>query len=72
MSSFYSSFKLLSFESFDVFINNPFGLIYYYLGNKSEGRNYIQTAKREYIKNGFEFNFYSTFPQTLLNELNIN
>ena len=48
------------------------GLIYYYLGNKSEGRKYIQTAKREYIKNGFEFNFYSTFPQTLLNELNIN
>jgi len=31
MSSFYSSFKLLSFESFDVFINIPFGLIYYYL-----------------------------------------
>ena len=48
------------------------GLIYYYLGNKSEGRKYIQTAKKEYIKNGFESNFYSTFPQTLLNELNIN
>ena len=54
---------------------NPYGqvgLIYYYLGNKSEGRKYIQTAKKEYIKNGFESNFYSTFPQTLLNELNIN
>ena len=48
------------------------GLIYYYLGNKSEGRKYIQIAKEEYIKNGFESKFYLTFPQTLLKELNIN
>jgi tetratricopeptide (TPR) repeat protein len=47
------------------------GLIYYYLGNKSEARKHIQTAKTKYVINGFESNFYSTFPQSLLNELNI-
>jgi len=48
------------------------GLIYYYLGNKSEAKKYIQIAKREYIINDFEANFYSTFPKSLLNELSIN
>tara|TARA_Y100001954_G_scaffold224307_1_gene263564 strand:+ start:337 stop:1143 length:807 start_codon:yes stop_codon:yes gene_type:complete len=47
------------------------GLVYYYMGNKSMAKKYIQTAKNKYIENGLYDYFYSTFTRSLLKELSI-
>ena len=47
------------------------GIIYYYLGNSNKAKSYIQIAKEKYITNNLGNVFYSTFPERLLKELNI-
>ena len=47
------------------------GLIYYYMGNQEKAREYILMAKEKDFKNNFESRFYSTYPESLLKELNI-
>lgn len=47
------------------------GLIYYYMGNKSKAREYIQISKEKHISNNLESYFYATFPESLLKELKL-
>ena len=47
------------------------GLIYYYMGDKENARKYIIKAKEKDYENNFEEAFRTTYPQSLLNELNI-
>ncbi len=47
------------------------GLIYYYMGDKENARKYIIKAKEKDYENNFEEVFKATYPQSLLNELNI-
>jgi tetratricopeptide (TPR) repeat protein len=48
------------------------GLIYYYMGNKSKAKEYIQIAKEKYISNNLESYFNSTFPKSMIKELSID
>ena len=47
------------------------GLIYYYMGNKSKAKTFIQTAKEKHILNHLDDYFYATFPRSMLKELSI-
>lgn len=47
------------------------GLIYYYMGDNDKAREYILIAKQKDIENNFVKKFYSTYPKSILNKLDI-